>query len=113
MEPFLVLPFSGIRPAGWLGSSPTSSRLLTRYVPTICNTAYIPPVAWVLTITVCHPVLLVAPGDESENQEEEADDVELESDEDHSKLRVAQLRLGAEEGSPAARGDGTINPPFP
>ena len=49
-----------------------------------------------------------------ENQEEGEDDLELESDEDQSKLRIARACPGTEEGSPAAWGDdGTINPPFP
>lgn len=61
------------------------------------------------------PVLrLVGPGDQAENAEQDEDDLELESDEDHTKLRPGRTRPGAEDGSPAARGDdGTINPPFP
>jgi len=58
---------------------------------------------------------LVGPGEQSENQQEEdANDLELEIDEDPSKLRSARTRPGLEDGSTAARGgDGTINPPFP
>ena len=45
---------------------------------------------------------------------EDQDDLELENDEDTTKLRSARARPGAEDGSTAARGeDGTINPPFP
>jgi hypothetical protein len=49
-----------------------------------------------------------------ENQEEDEDDLELESDEDHSKLHIARAQPGTEEASTAARDkDGTINPSFP
>jgi len=56
---------------------------------------------------------LAEPGDQMENQGDDDDDSELEKDEDPNKLDIAPARPGAEEGSPAARGDGTINPPFP
>ena len=61
---------------------------------------------------------LTGPGEKPENQQEDDDnddDLGLENDEDHTKLRVAGARPGAEDGSPstARGGDGTINPPFP
>ncbi|GAB3734345.1 hypothetical protein GCM10027594_15880 [Hymenobacter agri] len=59
-------------------------------------------------------VHLIGPGEQTENQEQDEEDLELESDEDHTKLRPGRTRPGTEDGSPAARGgDGTINPPFP
>ena len=61
------------------------------------------------------PVLqLIGPNDQAENAEEDEEDLELESDEDPTKLRWARALPGPEEGGTAARGgDGTINPPFP
>lgn len=118
MKPFLVLPFSGGGSFKWttgaidqiISALPPASTALAA-----AKVRFLRP-AWAVTLTAAHrPTLhLVGPGEQSENQEEDENDLELESDEDHSKLRMARTRPGAEDGSPAAKGDdGTINPPFP
>lgn len=116
MKPFPVLPFSGTRLASWSASgavSVSNALLLAHVGPAAARVRFLTP-DWVETTTASlHPVLrLAGPGDQTENQEDD-DDSEREKDEDPNKLDIAPARPGAEEGSPAARGDGTINPPFP
>lgn len=58
--------------------------------------------------------IFAAPKDQSENAEEDEADLELENDEEQSQLPKAGHRPGADDGSPAARGEAsTINPSFP
>ena len=58
--------------------------------------------------------VFAAPKDQSENAEEDEADLELENDEEQSQLPKAGHRPGADDGSPAARGEAsTINPSFP
>lgn len=112
MKPFPVLPFSGISPGSWAASEPQP----VRRAPTaaVANGPAGNSRATTTTAAFRLVFCLGGPGEQSENQEEDADDLELESDEDPSKLRIARARPGTEDGSPAARDDdGTINPPFP
>jgi hypothetical protein len=119
MKPVLVLPFlANYDSVAWfiprLERADDASLRYTRPVPASNS---IPRTIWLMTTTAALPATtrLVGPGEQSENQkEEDADDLELESDEDPSKLRSARTRPGSEDGSTSARGgDGTINPPFP
>ena len=117
MKPFPVLPFSGTRLVSWSasGAVSVSNALLPAHAgPAAAKVRFLAP-DWVETTTASlRPVLRLAdPGDQMENQGDDDDDSELEKDEDPNKLDIARARPGAEEGSLAARGDGTINPPFP
>ncbi len=56
--------------------------------------------------------LFAASKDKAENAEEDEADLELETDEEQSPLPQAGHRPGVDDGSPAARGDDTINPSF-
>ena len=119
MEPFLVLPFPGTRLSYWSAHGAClvgSGRLSTCVSPSSDLTTASYPPGWVATASAPFHLFyqLSGPGEQAENQEEDADDLELESDEDHSKLRTTGPLPGAEEEGAAAHGsDGTINPPFP
>ena len=66
-----------------------------------------------ITTSADSPALFAAPKDKAENAEEDEADLELETDEEQSQLPQASHRPGVDDGSPAARGDDTINPSFP
>ena len=114
MEPCLILPFYDSRLTHCVVSDSWTAggALLRGYSGSNVAT----PPRWAVTIAaLLWPIMwLIGPNDQSENEEENQDDLELENDEDTTKLRSARARPGAEDGSTAARGeDGTINPPFP
>ena len=119
MKLFLVLPVSGTANRNWVvpGAQPAhNAPAVALPKGSAVASAYFPFPVWAVSLTVacCPRLQLVGPGEQTENQEEDADDLELEGDEDPNKLRIGGAQPGTEEGStPARDGDGTINPPFP